>query len=435
MSNFKLPARHSLLARRSLGEGGGDGGNANQHIAIIGGGPAGLRAAEVAASHGARVTIYDAMRSVGRKFLVAGKSGLNLTNGEDLDPFLAKYSGHELPVDLWQRIISQFDNNAVRKWASELGIETFVASSGKVFPSPINGTIKAAPLLRRWIERLRGMGVVFKTNHRWIRLDSNNILTFEHKDVTVTAQHDNVILALGGGSWPQTGSTGSWTEILGKHGIDITPLTSANCGWEVDWPESLLVDTEGLPLKNLLLTAGESTRRGELVITRYGLEGGPIYRLGPAIRSMGEPHIIIDFKPDMTTAELITRMGSVKRNFVREARRRLKLDPATCAILKHMPDRGPWKTVEQLAVEIKHCHIPLTRPRPIEEAISSAGGICWKELDEKLMIKKLPGIFVAGEMIDWEAPTGGYLLQACFATGTYVGRSALNSKFQTPNTK
>lgn len=382
-------------------------------------------AAETAARKGARVTVYDSMRSVGRKFLIAGKSGLNLTNGEEFDHFITKYNAHNLPAPLWKNIIANFDNNALRKWAGDLGIETFVASSGKVFPKPVQGTIKAAPLLRRWIEHLRKLGVTFKTNHRWTGFDSDQHILFEHGEKTISTSYEAVILALGGASWPQTGSTGTWTQILKQHHINITPLSAANCGWEVDWPMALLADAEGLPLKNLLLKAADSSRRGELVITRYGLEGGPIYRLGPAIRNMEKPHIVIDFKPDMTTEELVTRMGSVKRNYVREARRRWKLDPATCAILKYMPDRGPWKSTEQLAGEIKNCHIPLTRPRPLEEAISSAGGISWSELDKNLMIKKLPGVFAAGEMIDWEAPTGGYLLQACFATGRHAGKAAL----------
>ncbi|MCP5538057.1 MAG: TIGR03862 family flavoprotein [Akkermansiaceae bacterium] len=386
-------------------------------------------AAESAATLGAQVTVYDAMRSVGRKFLVAGKSGLNLTNAEAIDPFLAKYSGHELPRELWRDIIANFDNNALRKWAADLGVDTFVASSGKVFPSPIDGSIKAAPLLRRWVGRLRTLGVSFKTKHRWIGLEKPHLLTFDHGGEIVTVHADATILALGGASWPQTGSDGHWTQTLAGHGIDITPLTAANCGWEVDWPVPLLEEAEGQPLKNLLLQAGGDSRHGELVITRYGLEGGPIYRLGPAIRQQSNPHVIIDFKPDLSHADLVARMGRVTRNFVREARRRWKLDAATCSMLKYMPDRGPWKSVEQLAHEIKHCHIPLTRPRPIDEAISSAGGIRWKELDESLMLKKLPGVFAAGEMIDWEAPTGGYLLQASFATGAHVGRNALNSRF------
>ncbi len=395
------------------------------NIAVVGGGPAGLRAAEVAADGGANVTVYDAMPSVGRKFLVAGKSGLNLTNDQGFEPFLENYSGVDLPRDLWRRILAGFDNTALRAWAAGLGIETFVANSGKVLPEPVDGTIRAAPLLRRWIERLRGLGVVFKVGHRCSGIAEGGCLLFENRDTVVRAQHDAVVLALGGASWPQTGSTGAWTDILSESGIWVTPLTAANCGWEVDWPAALLEGGEGLPMKNLLLATGDARRRGELVITRYGLEGGPIYHLGPALRAMASPEVFIDFKPDLGVDELVRRMGAVRRNFVREARRRWNLDRATAAILKHMPDRGPWRSVEQLAREVKRCRIPLTRPRPIAEAISSAGGVAWGELDDRLMLNKLPGVFVAGEMIDWEAPTGGYLLQACFATGGHVGKAAL----------
>ena len=393
-------------------------------IGIIGGGPAGLRAAEVAIKNGASVTVYDSMRSVGRKFLVAGKSGLNITNNEELEVFLSRYSGTDLPHDLWKKILSEFDNHALRDWARELGIDTFVASSGKVFPGPDRNGMKAAPLLRLWIKRLKSLGVTFKTQHQWMGLGNERECLFNYRGMTVSHPHHAVILALGGASWPQTGSNGQWTSILAQAGIQITPLSPANCGWETNWPAVLLSEAEGLPMKNLELRSGTSTRRGELVITRYGIEGGPIYKLGPDIRSHQSPHVIIDFKPDLSQNELISRMGSVKRNFVREARRRWKLDPATCALLKHLPNRGPWKTVEQLAHEVKNCHIPLTQPRPIQEAISSAGGICWKELDQELMLKKLPGIYAAGEMIDWEAPTGGYLLQACFATGSHAGKAA-----------
>lgn len=386
----------------------------------------------MAAASGAEVTLYDAMRSVGRKFLVAGKSGLNLTNGEDFDSFPGRYSGTDLPGELWERILKNFDNEALRQWASRLGIETFVASSGKVFPVAVNGTIKAAPLLRRWVEHLRELGVSFQTNHQWVGINPGCHLIFHHGGETVTRQHDAVILALGGASWPETGSTAAWVDILDLEEIGIIPLTSANCGWEVDWPEALLDEAEGLPLKNMELRAGDTSRRGELVITRYGLEGGPIYHLGPALRAQSTPELIVDFKPDLTVEELTKRLGPVARNFVREARRRWKLDPAVGALLKHLPDRGPWKSAEQLAREVKHCRIPLTQPRPIAEAISSAGGIRWSELDDQLMLKKIPGVFAAGEMLDWDAPTGGYLMQACFATGTYAGESALDWLRQKP---
>ena len=400
--------------------------SSRQDIAIIGGGPAGLRAAEVAAEAGARVTLYDAKPSVGRKFLVAGKSGLNLTNGEDWSSFLTRYHGTALPTESWNRILSDFDNEDLRRWAADLSIKTYVASSGKVFPAPVNGTIKAAPLLRRWVKRLRELGVKFQTKHHWAGLGTDNQLIFQHGPDTITKSHDRIILALGGASWPETGSTGHWVNLLENQGIKVRSLTSANSGWEVDWPEPILEEAEGLPLKNLELHAGNEKRRGELVITRYGLEGGPIYHLGPQLRSMDQPEVIIDFKPDLSTAELVDRFGKIQRNFIREARRRWKLDQGTAALLKHLPDRGPWKTAEQLAGEVKEGRIPLKQPRPVTEAISSAGGVRWNELDDNLMLKKLPGVFVAGEMIDWEAPTGGYLLQACFATGTRVGKTALS---------
>ncbi len=412
-----------------------------KNIAIIGGGPAGLRAAEVAAAGGAEVTLYDGMPSVGRKFLVAGKSGLNLTNGEDIAEFFSKYSGENLPDEQWQSVLRGFDNKHLREWASGLGVETFVASSGKVFPAPVDGSIKAAPLLRRWILRLREMGVTFKTKHCWVGMvnvanatqkegavaSTESGLVFMHQNERVTYQHDAVILALGGGSWPRTGSDGHWLSTLSELGIATTPLTAANCGWQTPWPAPVIEEAEGLPLKNIILSAGESARRGELVVTKYGLEGGPIYRLGPAIKALAEPHVKIDFKPDTSHEELVAKMGAVKRNYVREARRRWKLDAATCSLLKYLPDRGPWTSSAQLAREVKCCHIPLVSPRPIEEAISSAGGIRWQELDENFMLKKLSGVFVAGEMIDWEAPTGGYLLQACFATGSHAAAAALHT--------
>ena len=398
-----------------------------KHVTIIGGGPAGLFAAELAAGQGAKVELYDAMPSVGRKFLVAGKSGLNLTHDEPLDAFLKRYSGTDFPNKLWRDIITKFDQHALRKWAKDLGIETFVASSGKVFPSPVNGSIKAAPLLRSWIKRLRQLGVTFHTRHTWTAFKKPDQLRFSHHGKEISINSEKVILALGGASWPETGSNASWVQILGQHGIDVTPLCPANCGWQVAWPEDLLSLAEGMPLKNLVAKAGDSSRHGELVITRRGLEGGPIYHLGPAIREQQHPHITIDFKPHASHDELVSRMGRVKRNFVREAGRRLNLDPACCAILKHMPGRGPWKSAQQIAREVKHCHIPLTGPSPMEGAISSAGGVAWHEIDDSLMLKKLPGVYVAGEMIDWEAPTGGYLMQACFATAAHAAKSAVES--------
>lgn len=387
----------------------------HSQLAVIGGGPAGLRAAEVAASAGIQVTLYDGKPSVGRKFLVAGKGGLNLTHGESLDRFVSRYSGPGQPKEIWRDLVGNFTPSDLRNWAAELGVETFQASSGRVYPT----ALKAAPLLRRWIERLRGLGVELAMNHRWTSLETGPPyrLGFENGS---SATADAVIFALGGGSWAKTGSDGGWTEIFAKLGIAQHPLAPANCGWEHAWPPEILAAAEGQPLKNLHVRAGDQLAVGELMLTRYGLEGGAIYQLGAALRAMPEPAIAIDFKPTFTHAQLVAKMQSVRRDFLEEARVRWKLSAPAAAILS----RGPWADAESLAREAKHHVIPLSGPRPIDEAISSAGGVCWSELDRGLMLEKLPGLFVAGEMIDWEAPTGGYLMQGCFATATRAAESA-----------
>ena len=386
--------------------------NPRIQIAVIGGGPAGLRAAEVAAQAGARVTLFDGKPSVGRKFLVAGKGGLNLTHGEDFESFASRYSG---PEQTWQRLLADFDPKALRAWAAEQGVETFQATSGRVYPK----ALKAAPLLRRWIARMKGLGVRFEMNHRWTGLTPGKPHRLEFANGH-TIEADAVIFALGGGSWPQTGSDGAWTRLFEKLGIHCHPLAPANCGWEHAWPPEVLAAAEGKPLKNIAVSAGSQTATGELMVTRYGIEGGAIYQLGATLRAMESPAIAIDFKPTFSHEQLVVKMESVRRNFIEEAKVRWKLSEAAHAILA----RKEWSDADSLAREAKHCVIPLERPRPIEEAISSAGGVCWNALDETLMLKHLPGIFIAGEMIDWEAPTGGYLMQGCFATGTRAGNSA-----------
>jgi uncharacterized flavoprotein (TIGR03862 family) len=384
-------------------------------LAVIGGGPAGLRAAEVAASAGVRVTVFDAKPSVGRKLLVAGKGGLNLTHGEAKDRFVARYSGPDQPAGIWAALVADFDAAALRAWAAGLGVETFQATSGRVYPK----ALKAAPLLRRWIERLRGLGVRFEMNHRWCGLlpGTPHLLAFEGLEPVPA---DAVVFALGGGSWPQTGSDGAWTRCFESLGIPCHSLVPANCGWEHAWPAAVLAAAEGKPMKNITVTAGTTTAAGELLVTRYGIEGGAIYQLGAVLRAMPTPGIAIDFKPTFTHAQLVAKMQSVRRDFPEQARVRWKLGEAAQAILA----RNTWHDVESLAREAKRCVISLDGPRPIAEAISSAGGVCWRGMDSTLMIRGYPGIFVAGEMIDWEAPTGGYLLQGCFATGTRAGRSA-----------
>jgi predicted flavoprotein YhiN len=427
-------------------------------LAVVGGGPAGLRAAEVAASAGLQVTLYEGKPSVGRKFLVAGRGGLNLTHGEPLDRFAVRYSGPGQSAALWPRLIAGFDPAALRQWAAGLGVETFQATSGRVYPVEM----KAAPLLRRWVARLRGLGVKFAMNHRLVALESlmgqpppavqvqrapspavrqakvpvgletgggagstssgSTTARFQLGFVNgTTATADAVILALGGASWPETGSDGAWTGLLESLGLAVHPLASANCGWEHEWPPEVLARAEGKPLKNVHVRAGDTLAVGELLITRYGLEGGAIYQLGAALRAMAEPAIAIDFKPTFTHEQLVAKMASVRRNFLDEALIRWRIGEAAQAILS----RQAWTDAASLAREVKHCVIPLLRPRLIGEAISSAGGVCWSELDTGLMVKRFPGLFVAGEMIDWEAPTGGYLMQGCFATGTRAAQSAV----------
>ncbi len=386
----------------------------SSQLAVIGGGPAGLRAAEVAASAGLCVTLYDGKPSVGRKFLVAGKGGLNLTHGESLEKFITRYSGPGQPAEIWQSLIAGFDPTALRTWAADLGVETFQATSGRVYPK----ALKAAPLLRRWIERLRGLGVRFEMNHRLTSLDPGPPYQLGFAN-GASATADAVILALGGGSWAKTGSDGGWTFILQTLGIAHHPLAPANCGWEHEWSPEVLA-AEGKPLKNIHVRAGDQLAIGELMVTRYGFEGGAIYQLGTALRAMPEPEIAIDFKPTFSHAQLVAKMESVRCDFLAEARIRWKLAEPAHAILS----RQPWMNADALAREVKRCVISLTGPRPLDEAISSAGGVSWEELNDSLMLKMLPGVFVAGEMIDWEAPTGGYLMQGCFATATRAGKSA-----------
>lgn len=392
-----------------------------KRLAIVGGGPAGLRAAEVASAAGFQVTLFDGKRSVGRKFLVAGKGGFNITHAEPGEDFVTRYRGPVDAVDFWRGALETFDNAAMRGWAARLGTGTFVASSGRVYPK----ALKAAPLLRAWIKRLKEQEVAFEMNHRLVDLEVGGgefVLQFDVLGETKSVAVEAVVLALGGGSWPQTGSDGQWTEFLEKAGVAIEPLTAANCGWEVAWSAPLLAAHEGAALKNLVVSAGDESAKGELILTKYGLEGGPMYQLGPAIRGQESPAVTIDFKPTLTLERMVAKMESAKRNFLAEARLRWKLSEATCAILEDC--HGPFDSAEALAQAAKACRIPLTQPRPLAEAISSAGGVAWQELDGGLMLRKVPGVFVAGEMISWEAPTGGYLMQGCFATGTLAGQAA-----------
>jgi uncharacterized flavoprotein (TIGR03862 family) len=283
--------------------------------------------------------------------------------------------------------------------------------------------MKAAPLLRHWVRRLKANEVEFHVGKSLVDLacGGDGVSLFFADGHLVRA--DAAILALGGASWSRTGSDGQWVEWLGRHGVEIHSLTQANCGWEVAWSDDFARTCEGQPLKNLELTAGQHSVRGELMITRYGLEGGGLYQLTPALREMDQPCLQIDFKPEVPIEVLMRKLESVRRDFLEAARRRLRLSPAAVALLKD--HGGPIDSIPALCRAVRSLAIPLERPRPIDEAISSAGGVAWHELDDGLMIRRLPGVFVCGEMIDWEAPTGGYLIQGCFATATHAANAAL----------
>lgn len=380
-------------------------------IVVVGGGPAGLRAAEVAAMWGRSVTVFDGKPSVGRKFLVAGKGGLNLTHGEKLENFVSRYSGGEK----WAEMLEDFSPQDLREWSHGLGQDTFQATSGRVYPKALKG----APVLRAWLERLKELGVEIRPRHLWSELREGNVLVFENG---VEVQAKAIIFALGGGSWPKTGSDGGWVTKFQEMGVACKPLVASNCGWEIDWPENFLEKAEGSPLKNLVVSAGGKQVPGELLVTRYGLEGGAIYALGRELRSMPQPFIEIDFKPTFSSEELLVKLQGCSGDWLKAAAPRWRLSESARQVIGLVA----VNSAEELVKRAKACRIYLNGPRPIAEAISSAGGVCWDELDDHLMLKKIPGVFVCGEMIDWDAPTGGYLLQGSFTTGTRAGKSAAN---------
>ena len=386
-------------------------------LCVVGAGPAGLRAAEAAVESGAEVEVFDAMPSAGRKFLVAGRGGLNLTNTDK--EIEAKYSG--MPPGLCHELLGEFGPDALRKWAEDLGVKTMTVRSGRVYPTEM----KSAPLLRRWIARLKSQGVRFHPRHRWsgIRPSSGKWeLKFHTPDGLREIEAAAVVFALGGGSWPKTGSNGSWQEVFRSLGIEVNPLIPANCGWEVAWPQQVIAEAAGHPLKNIRGSAGDATAYGELLITDHGLEGGVIYTLTPALRD--SPMLRLDLKPAFSFEELVSKMPVGGRFHLHEAFERCRIQSAARVIMNNHPDAPAWMTPAGFARAVKSLPISMAGPRPIEEAISSAGGVGWNSVDGNLMIKSHLGIFVAGEILDWEAPTGGYLMQGCFFTGTRAGRAA-----------
>jgi uncharacterized flavoprotein (TIGR03862 family) len=399
-----------------------------KHIAIIGGGPAGLMAAEVLSAAEVQVDVYDAMASVGRKFLLAGRGGLNLTHTEPHAQFVARYSHTE--VGPW---LQDFGAEAVCDWVRGLGREVFVGSSGRVFPTDQ----KAAPLLRAWLHRLRESGVTFHVRHRWLGWADNNALRFATPDGERLVHADAVVLALGGGSWARLGSDGAWLPLLAEHGIDVVALQPANCGFDVTWSEHLRTRFAGQPLKSVVLnfidSAGVAFRKqGELMLTETGLEGGLIYaasaRLRETIHASGTALIYLDLAPGWElprlTRELAHPRGS--RSLSSHLQSRVNLHGVKTALLREVASAEDLADPVRLAALIKALPIRLVAPRPIDEAISSAGGVRFAALDARLMLRALPGVFCAGEMIDWEAPTGGYLLTACLASGRVAGNGVLD---------
>lgn len=392
---------------------------------VIGAGPAGLMAAEVLAKGGARVTVYDAMPSAGRKFLMAGRGGLNLTHSEALPQFLARY-GSAAPR--LEPAIEAFPPQVLRDWSAALGEPTFVGSSGRVFPQ----SFKASPLLRAWLRRLSSMDVRLALRHRWTGWDDRGRLLFETPEGQRTVEARATVLALGGASWPRLGSDGCWVEILAARGLAMSPVRPANCGFSVTWSDVFRDRFEGQPLKGVALSFADRSVRAEAIITRSGIEGGAIYALSAdlreAIQRDGKATLLIALRPDLDRDGLVTRlsMPKGKQSFSNFLRKVLNLSPVAIGLLQEAARAsGASLSATDLAQWINTVPILLNGVAPIARAISSAGGIALDELDTEYMIRRLPGVFAAGEMLDWEAPTGGYLLQASFATGAAAGRGAL----------
>jgi uncharacterized flavoprotein (TIGR03862 family) len=403
--------------------------NCTPTVAIIGAGPAGLMAAEILSQAGIKVTVYDAMPSAGRKFLMAGKGGMNITHAEPFEQFLVRYGEGR---QFLEPMLKVFSPTALRDWVKGLGVDTFVGSSGRVFPTEM----KAAPLLRAWLHRLRANGVQFRMRHRWLGWADEG-LRFETPDGERIVNADATILALGGGSWPQLGSTGVWQSLLSQHAIDIAPLKPANCGFEVLWSAFVRRQCAGQPIKSVTIAfrnrhGHQFQQQGELTIAEYGLEGGLIYTLSAPLRDEIDANasatITLDLLPDRTLETVRERLTAPrgKDSFSNFLRKRLGISGAKLALLREALSADQLSDPVTLATALKNLPITLTATRPITEAISSAGGVSFAELDQGLMLHKLPGVFCAGEMLDWEAPTGGYLLTACFASGRAAGLATVD---------
>ena len=402
-------------------------------VAIVGGGPAGLMAAEVLSRGGVQVDLYDAMPSVGRKFLIAGKGGMNITHSEPATAFRARYGTRQARI---APLLDDFGPDALRAWIHELGFTTFVGSSGRVFPTDM----KAAPLLRAWLQRLREAGVRFHMRHRCCGLARSASGRTELRFATPAGEHlteaDSVILALGGGSWAKLGSDGRWVSMLEQAGVAVAPLRPSNCGFDVRWSEHFCQRFAGQPVKSVVASFTDAAgihhqRQGEFVVSENGVEGSLIYALSAPLRDKiaadGTTTLHLDLLPGHELPRVIAEIAHPRgaRSLSSHLQSRLGIKGVKAGLLREFVATDDFAHPQRLGAAIKALPLPLIAPRPLDEAISSAGGVLFEALDAQLMIDKLPGIFCAGEMLDWEAPTGGYLLTACFASGHAAGLGAL----------
>lgn len=396
----------------------------DKSVAIIGGGPAGLMAADVISAQGIRVDVYDSMPSVGRKFLMAGKSGLNITHSEPFEQFVARYGNRRSQIEPMLQI---FGPDELRQWVHELGIETFVGTSGRVFPVGM----KASPLLRAWLKRLDEAGVQFHLRHNWLGWNEDQSLKFSTPDGEKNITADAIMLALGGGSWSRLGSDGAWVPWLEQAGAKVEALKPSNCGFDVNWSPHFRERFDGHPIKSVVLSFGSFHQQGEFIVTKEGVEGSLIYAASALIRdeiySSGKAVVALDMAPERSVEWLEEKLSRPRgsRSMASHLEKTAGIKGVKTGLLREFVLKEDFANMERLAHSIKHLRIPMVAPRPLDEAISSAGGVKFESLDEHLMLRARPGVFFAGEMLDWEAPTGGFLLTACFASGYVAGNGVV----------
>jgi len=396
----------------------------DKSVAIIGGGPAGLMAAEVISARGVKVDVYDSMPSLGRKFLLAGKGGLNITHSEPFEKFVSRYGEQRANIE---PLLNVFGPEELRQWVHGLGIDTFVGTSGRVFPVGM----KASSLLRAWLKRLNDTGVTFHLRHKWTGWLPDKSLHFVSPDGDMAINADAVVLALGGGSWARLGSDGAWTSWLRDVGAEVEPLRPSNCGFDVAWTAHFREQFEGHPIKSVVLSFGSFHQQGEFIVTKEGVEGSLIYAASALLRdeieARGKAVIMLDLAPDRSHEWLVERLSRSRgsRSMASHLEKMVNIKGVKAGLLREFLSKEDFWTIQPLAHFIKNLPIPLIATRPLDEAISSAGGVTFESLDDHLMLRSMPGALCAGEMLDWEAPTGGYLITACMASGYEAGQGVL----------